>query len=138
AQRMVRVRIRASPLVAVAATTPRRNRRFGRRKAQTRCITTGTVSFSARRKRNLDAGASRWDRHFATPRDRRGAAYDALPTIGRIVDSRELSFWDSLEIRLHCAEIHLSVFANQAHWGGPCVLTLGDVEVAGQREDGPT
>lgn len=66
------------------------------------------------------------------------AAYDALPTIGRIVDSREFSVWDSLEIRLHCAELHLSIFANQAHWGGPCVLTLGDVEVDGQREYGTT
>jgi hypothetical protein len=74
---------------------------------------------------------------FTTPAGHETAsAYDALPTIGRIVDSREFSVWESLEIRLHCAEIHLSIFANQHHWQGPCVLTIGDVEVDGQREYG--
>lgn len=65
-------------------------------------------------------------------------AMATLPTIGRIIDSPAFAHFTFLDIRLHCAEIHRSVFANQHSYRAPCVLTIGDVEVDGKLEYGTT
>lgn len=55
-----------------------------------------------------------------------------LPEIGRYLDSPALAHFELPDIRLHCAEIHRSVFANHFNFRYPCVLTVGDVEVDGE------
>lgn len=59
-------------------------------------------------------------------------ALGTLPTVGRAVDSYP---YESLEIRLHCAPIHLSLH-DDPRWTEPRTLTVGDVEVDGKREYG--
>lgn len=67
-----------------------------------------------------------------------GFALATVPMIGRVLDSPLLAHFSYLDIRLHCAEIHQSVFANQHHYRAPCVLTVGDVELDGKLHYGTT
>jgi hypothetical protein len=60
-----------------------------------------------------------------------GLALATLADIGRVLDSPALEHFDMTDIRVRCAEIHRSVFANQHYLRYPCVLTVGDVEVDG-------
>jgi hypothetical protein len=61
-------------------------------------------------------------------------AFTLLPIVARAVNSYP---YDSLQIRLQCAAIHLTLF-DDPRWNSPCVLTLGDVEVEGEPEYGTT
>ncbi len=61
-------------------------------------------------------------------------AFSSLPTIARAVNSYP---YDSLQIRLQCAAIHLTLF-DDGRWKCPGVLTIGDVEVDEQSEFGTT
>ena len=67
-----------------------------------------------------------------------GLALATLPDIGRILDSPALEHFGMEDIRVRCAEIHRSVFANQHYLRYPCVLTVGDVHVDGVPHYGTT
>lgn len=64
-----------------------------------------------------------------------GRAIEWLPLVQRLVDSSAVPV-DLQQIRVSCGQIHTWLFKNLRAQGARCILTVGDVQIAGRREYG--